>query len=146
MWEYVKSNIYNNRISAKDIREGRTGFNHLDSLDPKTRSRLSQENRKIWESMNSDQQARFILDFEALIRKRQRSDSRLKGLDSYDIIRHIANVDGPRALDYIMSYLDEHNKLEELAELQSKETFAERAAAAFKMMEEGKIIINPNEL
>ena len=34
--EYVKETIYNNRITAKDVREGRTGFNHLDSLDPKT--------------------------------------------------------------------------------------------------------------
>lgn len=67
--EYVKSNIYNNRISARDVVEGRTGFNYLDSLDPKTRSRLSQENRMILESMTLDQQARLVADFEAIIRE-----------------------------------------------------------------------------
>ncbi len=137
--EYVREHIYNNRISYKDVKEGRTGFNHLDTLDPQKRNQLLEQHRKIWESMSLDQQASFILDFEAMIRKRQRTDSRLKRLDFYDVIRHVCNIDAVKAVDEIMSYLDRHHKLEELAELKSKETFAEKAAAAMKMMEEGKI-------
>lgn len=142
MWEYVKEYIYNNRITAKDVREGRTGFNYLDSLDPEKREQLSQENRKIWESMTPDRQARLIADFEAILRQKRRMDGgKLKGLDNYDVIREIVNVDGPRALDYIMSYLDQHNQLDLLQELKSKETFVETALAALRMMQEGKIIM-----
>jgi hypothetical protein len=74
-----------------------------------------------------------------MIREKQRADKRLKRLDSYDVIRQIVNVDAPKAMNQIMLYLDEHHKLEELAELQSKETFAEKAVSAMRMLEEGKI-------
>jgi hypothetical protein len=60
--------------------------------------------------MTLEQQASFIADFEAEIRKKRREDNgKLKGVDSYDVIREIVNVDAPKAIEEFLSDLDRRN-------------------------------------
>lgn len=74
--EYAKEQIHNNRLTAKDVREGRTVFTYLDSLDYERRNQLLQEeHHKTWQSMTPVQQAGFIIDFEAMIRQKKRADN-----------------------------------------------------------------------
>jgi hypothetical protein len=122
MREYIKEHIYNNKINADDIREGRTGFKYWDSLDQEKRSQLMQESHASWQSMTPKERAKVIFKFEAEIRKKRRADNgKLKGVDNYDVIREIVNVDISKMIEEeLLSDLDRRNELELLAKLKGK--------------------------
>jgi hypothetical protein len=67
-----------------------------------------QESHASWQSMTPKERANVIFEFEAEIRKKRRADNgKLKGVDNYDVIREMVNVDVPKMIEEeLLSDLD----------------------------------------
>jgi hypothetical protein len=132
MKDYIWEIIYNNAFTPDDVLNGKTGFVYLDSLEQKERAKLMAKYRKKMESMTPQEQAKLIDEFQAQIRKKQRSNADdnnnnggrlLRNASSYDIIREIVNFDMPKAIEEFKRDLDKHHEFELLAKLQGKTDF-----------------------
>jgi hypothetical protein len=138
MKDYIREVIYNNAFTPDDALNGKTGFVYWDSLEQKERDKLVAQCRRERESMTPQEQAKLIDEFQAEIRKKQRSadNGRLRNASSYDIIREIVNVDMPKAIEEFKKDLDRHHEFELLAKLQGKTDLEICEMIAEEMQEE----------
>jgi hypothetical protein len=98
MKDYIRKVIYSDVLKPGDVMNGRTGFEYLDNLTKEERKEVKRKYMAEWKSMSPQERGKFIDEFQAMIRAKQRADGgRLMNASSYDVLREILNVDEPKS-------------------------------------------------
>jgi hypothetical protein len=111
--DYIRKVIFNDAIKPGDVMCGRTGFEYWDSLSHEDRKEARRNYMAAWELMTPEERGKFIADFQAVIREKQRENGgRLMNASSYDVLREMMNVDLPKATEEAAAEVERYGYLE----------------------------------
>ncbi|MGH9955144.1 MAG: hypothetical protein ACREAS_07060 [Nitrososphaera sp.] len=98
MKDYIRKVIYSDVLKQGDVMRGKTGFHYWDNLSQEERNEARRKYMAEWKSMSPQERGKFIDEFQASIRAKQRADGgRLINASSYDVVREMMNVDEPKS-------------------------------------------------
>jgi hypothetical protein len=113
MKDYIRKVIYSDVLKPGDVMNGRTGFDYWDSLSHEDRKEARRNYMTAWKSMSPQERGKFIDEFQAMIRAKQRENGgRLMNASSYDVVREMMNVDEPKSREEAAAEAERYGYLE----------------------------------
>ncbi len=107
--DYIFENIFSNRLTEDDIRNGRTGPKILGLVNTgrKRYRELRRFHKEVKPTISPEEFAKIVFDIQSEIRKKKRENNgALMNVDNFDVYLEIINNDIPKQLEQALKELE----------------------------------------